>query len=199
MTEQTSKLAFSLLRIAREILAIEFDTKKEMDEYRKRHKVRKDTRLTVKKQPGKRPSKKPVQEAPVREDVKDEWFDRPFSKDRMIYHGTTKKGWAQIQKDGHLKPHEADNNEDGDAVWFTSDLENAKQYSKNGGVVIGIKHGDALEHKHHRYSPLSPAMVKQLRSNGKSDDKIKEYLHDFDFVVHENIPLKKVQVVNFKD
>lgn len=185
-----------ILKIAKEFVAIEFDNKKQMEEYKKNHKVRRNTKLEVKKNNGvsdKRENKD--------DSVRDKWFDNPFHKDRILYHGTSKKNWDRIQKSGGLEPMEADNKDDGKSVWFTTDIEYARSRAKNeggGGVIIGIKHGDAASFKHHRYSPYPNEEIKAWKKEPDKwggIDKIKERIHDFDFVVHERIPLKNVRVI----
>ena len=192
------KIAKELLLLARCLISMEFDTKEEMDEYKKTHDVRRTTRLTVRKNT-KTNNEKPDKSKKV-ETKKDEWLDKPFSKERTLYHGTSKNGWKKIQDSGHLEPREADNTEHGAAVWFTTKLDEAKTYAKNGGVILSIKHGDAEKYKHHRYSPLSPDMVKDFKKKAKNKDeidKINRMIYDFDFVVHEKIPVKNVSIVSF--
>jgi len=52
-----NRIATELLVLARELLGIEFDTKKQMDDYKREHDVRRDTKLMVKPE-----AKKPVKE-----------------------------------------------------------------------------------------------------------------------------------------
>ena len=186
-------IASELVKIAKGLVSMEFDTEEEKKKYQREHKVRHDTQLKVKPKSKDNPKEE-------EESVRDEWFHHPFSKERMLYHGTSKKHWEQIQKDGHLTPHEASEHEDGASVWFTTSVEQAREYSKKGGVIIGIKHGDALEHRHHRYVSLPHEMVREWKKNPEKwggIDKLKEELHDWNFVVHENIPLSKVKVMDF--
>ena len=51
------KVASEMLVLAKELLALEFDTKKEMDDYKREHDVRRDTKMTVKPEGKKEPAK----------------------------------------------------------------------------------------------------------------------------------------------
>jgi hypothetical protein len=202
-------------RIARKFVGLEFDTKKQMDDYKREHTVRRDTKMTVKpevkkeserKEPVKEMEKKPEAKKTKKEEEKerieqekDEWFDHPFDGERILYHGTSKKNWEKIQKTGYLEPHLADNSEDGKAVWLTSDKKEAEDYKNKGGVIIGIKQKDAMSFKHHRYLSLPSKVIKEWKENPKkwgSIDELKAELHHFDFVVHEKIPLKHIHIVD---
>jgi hypothetical protein len=52
------KVARGLLVLARELIGLEFDTKKQMDDYKREHTVRRDTKMTVKPEGKKEPAKK---------------------------------------------------------------------------------------------------------------------------------------------
>ena len=53
------KVAREMLAFARELVGLEFDTKKEMDDYKREHDVRRDTKMEVKPEAKKEPAKSP--------------------------------------------------------------------------------------------------------------------------------------------
>lgn len=106
---------------------------------------------------------------------------------RIWYHGTSKKAWKKIKATKYLKPFVADDYFCGAAVWFTSRIEQAKEF---GEVVLGIAHKDAMKFKHIRISPIPRGMKKNWSKEWK-----KKYKDHFNFVVQAQIPIKYVKLV----
>ena len=208
-------IASRLLLIAKEILALEFDTKKEMEEYRKRHKVRKDTKLTVKSPTRVKNKTVPVKTPKPKTDTKktflndgydrDEWFDNPTHPDRLLYHGTTKRGLEKIKDSGGLNPHVAeDDREAGNVVWTTTNKEYAQDFASRGGVVFQIRLGDVRNLKHTKFTTIPKDIASQWKKDAindkdeKSLDLLKQQLHNFEFVIRESIPLSKLKILGKK-
>lgn len=106
---------------------------------------------------------------------------------RYWYHGTSIKLWNKIQDTGYLKPSLSDDEEFGEAVWFTSDREEAEKYGK---ILLCISNDNMMRFDHKRISPYPIGTIKkfQIKFN-------KEHPASYDLVILEKIPLKYIEVV----
>jgi len=88
-------IASEILKIAKELMAIEFDTEEEKKKYQQEHEVRPGTQLTVKRKETpekgpatpteKKPEKKPDWYVPDPENRRQRgWFPRPSRTDRLL-------------------------------------------------------------------------------------------------------------------
>jgi hypothetical protein len=82
--KHSKKVTGELLVLARELLGLEFDTKKEMDDYKREHEVRRDTKMTVKpeakKEPAKTSVREPAKEPANKEDEQEFSFAKRMSE-----------------------------------------------------------------------------------------------------------------------
>ena len=74
--------AKELLALARDLVGMEFDTKEEMEQYKKDHDVRPGTKMNVKAPGKKEPAKK--ESLPQKEDVENAFRDHLSRRDRTV-------------------------------------------------------------------------------------------------------------------
>jgi hypothetical protein len=85
-------VAKELLRLAKELVSMEFDTEEEMKKYKQEHDVRPGTKLTVKK------DKREEQQQKATHDFYDSWIDKLASFDEG------KSLRKELENDSSLKP-----------------------------------------------------------------------------------------------
>jgi len=101
---------------------------------------------------------------------------------RDWYHGTTKHRWNQILEQGYMAPSRSDDESFGEAVWFTSDYEEASEY---GDIVVIINNQDVRRFRNKKISSVPHGLGKQ---HGSSDC--------YHLVILDEIPKKFLTVSN---
>lgn len=107
-------------------------------------------------------------------------------RNRIWYHGTSKSAFAKIKKEKMVKANLADNEMPGEAIWLTSDFDEAKQY---GDVVLAISNETASKYKLERWSGV-PHGFKKKYSLGSPDS--------YNMVIKQDVPLDDWSLVTNK-
>ncbi len=101
---------------------------------------------------------------------------------RQWYHGTSKRAYHHITTSGFLLPHLADCEDYGKAIWFTSNLEEAKTF---GRIILCISNNNASKFNNKKFSPYPHGYIKQCKLDPPTT---------YGLLIFERIPLKQLTI-----
>jgi hypothetical protein len=118
-----------------------------------------------------------VKEQVVAEDEIDEMAAAGNFGNRIWYHGTSNRAFNKILQSGVVKPFLADAEEPGEAIWLTSDPNEALEYGK---IVLAIPNSIVRNFKVERWSGFPHGFIKKY--GGKPVN--------YNMVIKDSVPLK---------